>query len=149
MTICRTFCPVLVKTATDTYKDFPEDLDIGEWLGDKSNVALADEEGDVSLFERQPHQPQTVCGHYFFHSRGRKAIDSAEAFLEEIFTGPYDVQVIFGLTPLEHRAALWMNKRLGFTTYGTIDEDNIDPCELVILTKQEWLQLQQKATKNG
>lgn len=135
MTITRTADPGLVATAIAEYP--VQGLNIPEWVANPANVALTNNEGDVSLFERQWRKPNTVCGHYFFKSRGKEALEVAQAMLKQIFTGSYDIDVIIGLTPVEHKGALGMNKRLGFTSHGQIDTAS-GPCEFVLLTKTEW-----------
>lgn len=125
----------LVKDATDPYRDGMHGFYPEEWLSNDENVALTNSRGDISLFERE--LPGVVTGHYFFHSRGHHAVRAAKEMLEEIFTGDYDVKLIRGLTPLEKLGARWMNKQLGFTSYGVV-QTKVGPCELVILTKQEW-----------
>jgi hypothetical protein len=136
----RTFDTVVVEKAIETYAEKIIGLDISDWLCYTTNIALTNQSGDIALFERQWRQPSTVCGHYFFHSRGRQAIDAANGFLAELFSGPYEVEVVTGLTPSDHRAALWMNKRLGFKSHGSLTVDDRD-YEFVMLTKHEWLQL--------
>lgn len=105
------------------------------WTEDDSNVALINENKDVALFQRSA--PRVVFGHYFFHSRGRAALNAATDMLKEIFTGPYNVEVIQGLTPLEKLGARWLNRKLGFTSHGVTDTV-AGPCEIVILTRNEW-----------
>lgn len=135
----RTFDIDLIQRALDQYSENILGLDLRNWIRDGSNIALTNEYEDVALFERQYRLPFSVCGHYFFHSRGKQARDEARKFLKEIFTGPYDVEVIVGLTPIDHKPALWMNKQLGFRSQGQIQADT-GLHEFVILTKQEWLQ---------
>ncbi len=106
-----------------------------EWLSNPLNVALTDSEGNYSLFEREALG--VVSGHYFMVARGREAFKLAKQMLHEIFTGPYDVKVIRGFTPVEHKGALWMNKQLGFKEYGNV-ETQAGTMRLVILTKLEW-----------
>jgi hypothetical protein len=60
--------------------------------------------------------------------------------LKEIFTGPYDVEVIEGLSPLGKLGARWLNRKLGFKSHGVVDTVS-GPCEIVIMTKNEWRQL--------
>lgn len=107
-----------------------------DWLGNPLNVALTDGQGNYSLFERESRG--LVSGHYFMVARGKDALKLSKEMLHEIFTGPYDVEAIKGLTPLDHRGALWMNKQLGFKSYGVF-ETPPGLCELVILTKKEFL----------
>lgn len=109
---------------------YPED-----WLSTETNVALTDGLGNFSLYERE--LPGVVSGHYFFVSRGRDALKAAKDMLAEAFTGPYNIQVIRGFTPLTHLGARWINKQLGFKGYGVVNIIT-GPHELVILTKKEW-----------
>ena len=106
-----------------------------EWLDDRNNVCLTDGEGNFTLYERQ--LPTAVVGHYFLKARGRQALKLCKEFLEEIFTGPYGVFIIHGITPLDKKGALWMNRQLGFKPIGLVNTI-VGPCHLVHLTKQEW-----------
>lgn len=133
----RTTDIVIVSKATNQCEDQLQHLDLSEWLSNPINVALTNDNGDVAMFERQYRQPNTVCGHYFFHSRGKQARQAAQELLAEAFTGPYGIEIIVGLTPVTHKGALWMNKQLGFKSHGQIDTE-VGPCEFVMLTKQEW-----------
>lgn len=117
-------------------------LDPIPWLENLNNICLK-EYDNLSLFEFE--SPGVYSGHYFFNSaRGRSAKDLAEKMLEEMFSGIYaDVRIIKGLTPTRKAGARWMNKQLGFKSYGVI-ETCVEPCELVILTKEEWLERSSK-----
>ncbi len=127
-----------ITQAVSPYMEDIEGFTPEQWVKNGANVALIDPETkDVALFERQYKIPHVVHGHYFFHSRGKKAKETAEAALDEIFSGKYNVEVVSGLTPHDHKGALRMNKWLGFTSYGTIDTA-AGPHEFVVLTKQEW-----------
>jgi|SRR6185312_627505 len=105
------------------------------WLEQPGNIALINDVNDVSLFQRI--LPEVVIGHYFYHSRGRNAIDTATDMLHEIFTGDYNVEVIEGLTLLEKLGARWLSKKLGFKSYGIV-QTTAGPCEMVMMTKEEW-----------
>lgn len=122
----------------DPYSHETLGFEATEWVSNLDNVALTDCEGSFALFERS--LPWLVTGHYFFVKRGRGAERLARECLKEIFMGGYGVEVIRGLTPLDKLGALWMNKRLGFTQHDLV-ETVAGPCALVILTKQEWEQL--------
>lgn len=106
-----------------------------QWLADKSNVCLTDSKGNFTLFERSSEN--SVTGHYFLKARGKEALHLCKEFLREIFQGPYNVEFITGITPHDKLGALWMNKRLGFKSSGTVNTI-VGPCELVVLTKKEW-----------
>jgi len=105
------------------------------WLADPDNVCLSDGNGNYTLYERVT--PNSVTGHYFLVARGREAVKLCKEFLEAIFTGPYGVEVIKGLTPLNKRGALWMNRQLGFKPEGVVDTI-VGPVQMVSLTKKEW-----------
>lgn len=106
-----------------------------EWLEDEQNVCLTDGNGNFTLFQR--FMPEVVMGHYFLKVRGREALNLCKEFLKEIFTGPYNVSIIQGITPHNKLGALWMNKQLGFKSAGTV-ETEIGPHELVVLSKLQW-----------
>lgn len=106
-----------------------------DWLADDQNVCLTDGEGNFTLFERETEN--AVTGHYFLKARGKEAFALCKEFLEEVFTGPYGIEIIHGITPHNKLGALWMNKRLGFRALKTV-ETIVGPCELVVLTKEEW-----------
>jgi hypothetical protein len=120
------------------YSKILSGFDPNEWIKDQRNVALTNAVGDISLFQRL--LPSVVIGHYFYISRGRAALDVATEMLKEIFTGPYDVEVIEGLSPLGKLGARWLNRKLGFKSHGVVDTVS-GPCEIVIMTKNEWRQL--------
>ena len=109
-------------------------FDSVDWMKVESNVALTDGR-NYALF----HSPceGVYVGHYFFRDRGKKARDLANEILKEIFTGPYGAKTIVGMTPIELKAALWMNRQIGFKEHGDI-ETSEGPCKLVILTKEQW-----------
>jgi len=109
-----------------------------DWLSDPENVCLTDGKGSFALFQRD--LPWLVTGHYFFTLRGKEARDFARDCLRELFTGGYRVEAIRGLTPLDKKGALWMNRQLGFTEHELV-ETEVGPCALVTLTKTEWEQL--------
>lgn len=139
--IKRTYDIIEVTNAVRQYADEIDGFNPKEWLDSEENVALSDENGNVALFERE--MPGVVTGHYFFYCRGRDAVKLSHEVLKEIFTGPYDVQVIRGLTPVENRGAIWMSRHIGFKSYGTV-ETHVGPCVLFILTKEEWRERHEK-----
>ena len=135
--IRRTHNLDIVNAATKEYQPGMIGFIPDFWLAIPNNVALTNDRGDVALFERVVDQDNTVFGHYFFFSRGREALDTAKEMLEEIFLGPYDVTSIVGLTPLDNKGALWMNRQLGFGHEEEVMTE-AGPARFVLLTKQEW-----------
>lgn len=100
------------------------------WLGGP-NVALTDGEGNFGLFEYEA--PGIYTGHYFYKTaRGKAAFALASEMLDMMFE---IAELIKGLTPTDHKGAVWLSKKLGFTSYGTvtIDQDYI----IFIKTKAE------------
>lgn len=136
--IVRTYDTQTIAQAVADYSSQVSGFDPEAWVQDDQNIALVNDNGDVALFERQWRAPTTVAGHYFFKSRGKIAREVAKDFLWEIFLGPYQVEIIAGLTPVEHLGALWMNKQLGFKQHGEIETPS-GKFKFVMLTKQEWL----------
>jgi hypothetical protein len=133
----RTYDLEKVRTAVSQYADQIVGLNVEEWLGNPKNIALINGNDDVALFEHQHFLTDTVCGHYFFFSRGKEALKAGRLFLREIFSGRYYVQTIVGITPEDHKGALWMNKQLGFKDNGSL-ETMIGPCRFVSLTREQW-----------
>jgi hypothetical protein len=133
----RTYSTDKVKAATSQYATEIVGFEPEEWLSNEMNIALINDNDDVALFEHQVNLTNTVCGHYFFFSRGKEAIRASKDFLNDIFSNDYYVETITGLTPEEHKGALWMNRRLGFIDHGRIDTA-IGPCRFVMLTKEQW-----------
>jgi RimJ/RimL family protein N-acetyltransferase len=136
----RTTNKSLVLGAVSQYPPATEAVNLESWLMCEQNIALTNENKDVALFERNEFNPIAVYGHYFFWSRGRDAVKAAKQFLEEVFTTKhYGVEVIVGLTPVDNKAALWMNRRLGFKQVDTLRGPDGD-VQMVTLTKQDWEQ---------
>lgn len=112
-------------------------VDPVEWLANPTNIALENEYGDIALFEYGLPHRQIYSGHYIFKSRGRQAIDRARDFLDEIFNTCYNICIMIGLVPIENRAARWLTRQVGFTSYG-IEEIHNKEYELFILTQKEF-----------
>lgn len=109
--------------------------DLDDWIVDKRNIAYHDGLGNYGAFESL--SPGVVIGHYFFqNARGRAAIRTATEIIKYLFL-ENEVTVIQGLTPTHHKAALWMNRQLGFKPYQIIDTE-AGPHQIFALTKAEW-----------
>lgn len=136
----RTFDADIITKAVSQYADQITGFDPDEWTENFLNVALTNDNEDIALFERQQLNPVAVFGHYFFWSRGKHAVKAAKDFLEEIFTNNYGVEIITGLTPVEHKGALWLNRQLGFSNVEIIPS-HVGDLQMVILTKKDWEQI--------
>jgi len=132
--IVRMHDPSLVREALKLYPFEEIDFDVEDWITDPSNIVLSDERGNLGLFEEC--STKTYSGHYFFKDKGKIAKDLAVRMLSIIFD-EYEAELVRGLTPTKHRAALWMNRQLGFKPYGVIDTWR-GPHEIFILTKTEF-----------
>lgn len=136
----RTLDLDLVTEAMSQYPPALAAVDPESWLMWEDNVALTNDNKDVALFERSETSPTSVYGHYFFWSRGKEAIKAGKEFLEELFaTKHYGVEVVIGLTPVDNKAALWMNRQLGFKEIDTLRGPDGD-VRMATLTKQDWEQ---------
>lgn len=134
MVIERTFDAVaLSKRMSETEALREVNCDIQEWVDDRRNVAL-NKDGDFGVFEFA--YPGAYIGHYFFKSRGRKAIDTSLEMLSEMFSS-FGAEMILGLTPVEHRAAVWMTRHLGFKEQRVVSTD-AGRCHIFTLSKNDY-----------
>lgn len=133
----RTWDPVKVGEAINYLLATGEHVDPTNWLANQDNIALENEHGDLALFEFAFAGKKVYSGHYYFKSRGRKAIEASKAFLDELFNSCYNINVVLGLIPLENKAARWLTRRVGFTASG-FEEIHGNEYELFILTKKEF-----------
>lgn len=116
-------------------KDNYESVDPIEWISNPANIVLQNDRSDLALFE--PGVKHIYTGHYYFKSRGRAAITAGHEFLDELFNTCYNISVLMGLIPLPSKAARWITRRIGFTSYGT-EEIRGTEYEMFILTKKEF-----------
>ena len=126
----------VVTKAMAQYAENITGFDPDGWLNNDNNIAYTTDEGDVALFEGEDNLPGSVCGHYFFFVRGRKAFDLANACIDRLFADREDIKRIVGLTPMDNKPALWMTRQLGFTDCGIIDTRN-GPHRLSQLTRTD------------
>lgn len=109
-------------------------FDLYMWLKDRRNIALVDDHDNVALFE--PFKPNVYLGHYYFLQRGKDAVKAATRFLQEVFSRP-GVEALVGLTPENERGARWLSRHIGFKSSGIV-QTAVGPCELFVLTRQEY-----------
>ena len=98
---------------------------------DPDNIVLTNGK-DYAVFEFTTFG--TYTGHYFFKSRGRAAIEAGKQFLEELFN-EHDAALVIGFTPVEYKAAKWMNRQLGFKA-GPIVDTAEGSCQMFTLLKR-------------
>lgn len=118
--------------ATEFYMAELFGFDPVEWLSIPDNLALTDDSGNWSLFEKGADGVYT--GHYFFVIRGKAALTLAKEMLDFI-DKETDIKVLRGLTPLTKLGARWMSRQLGFNSHGVVHTVN-GPCELFIKMKE-------------
>lgn len=135
----RTYDVEKVKAATAQYAHEIVGFEPEDWLANPLNIALINDNGDVALLEHQVSLKNTVCAHYFFFSRGKEAVKTGQKLMREVFETTY-VETITGLTPEDNKGALWMNRRLGLKEHGQVDTE-IGPCRFVMITKEQWKDL--------
>ena len=124
-------------TVADAIKDYrymTGDGDLGEWLLNEDHYAFMDEVGNLGIIRKD--RDGLFDSHIFFKSRGREAYKKAVDMMMNAFDN-YDVKIMRGYTPLYNKAARWMNRQLGYTSYGPLP-DLDPPCELFIVTKDEF-----------
>lgn len=114
-----------------------EQVDVVEWLSDPANIVLENLKGDLAIFEYGLPTKKIYAGHYYFNSRGRKAIDSGKELLDEFFNSCYNTNVLIGMVPIQRKDVKWITRKLGFKSYG-IEEARGNQYELFIQTKKEF-----------
>ncbi len=130
----RTKDPSVVLAAIEQVKDDLKGLPPEVWLKDDSNLALyVPETGDVALFEKR--SGGAYCGHYFFRSRGKKAVEVAKILLSEFFSSYGNL--VIGFTPLDKKGAVWLTRHLGFTVLCNEDIDG-RPHMVSVMTKENY-----------
>lgn len=134
--VIRSYDPTLIAPAIKLFlKDNADKVDPVEWISDPKHIVLVNDQGDMALFE--PGIKHIYSGHYYFKSRGRKAITSGLEFLDQFFNTCYNIDILTGLVPLEHLGARWLTRRLGFTANGVVSYGD-KHYELFILTKKDF-----------
>lgn len=133
----RTYDALKISSAIKYFLQTEEFVDPIEWLSNPANIVLENDRGDLALFEYGITTQKVYSGHYYFQSRGKAAILAAREFLDELFNTCYNISVLMGLIPLPSKAARWITRRIGFTSYGT-EEIRGTEYEMFILTKKEF-----------
>lgn len=124
----------VILSVLDRHRDIIGGFDLTSWISDKNNLAFVDDIGNIGLLEYD--SPGLYNSHMFFVSRGREAINKAIEMIGYAFEH-CPVQVMRGYTDVSNRAARWIDRQLGYTSYGVLSTLN-PPCELFILTKKEF-----------
>lgn len=133
--ITQIYDPIKITEVIDSLLDDGEHLTAEEWLNDPTNIALENDRGDIALFEIG--LKKIYSGHYYFKSRGRRAINAAKEFLDCIFNTCYNIEVIIGLTPITNLPARWLSRQVGFKSQGLVQGPK-RYYEMFIMTKREF-----------
>lgn len=131
----RTYDTVLIQNAIELLHEDGGNISAKEWLENPTNIALINDDGDIALFEHGIKD--YYSGHYAFKSRGRKAINAAREFIDELFNTCYNIEVLMGLTPITNLPARWLTRQVGFKSYGVVEGPKRH-YEMFIITKREF-----------
>jgi hypothetical protein len=139
--ITRSFDPTVMEKAFAPYERYHSPLmDFSAWVENLNNRMYVNEQGDVGLATFEYSGVYNV--HWFFQSRGKEAIKVAKAMIDRLFKDT-DAKIVRGLTPVDVKAARFLAKHVGFTSYGLVecpedDGPNEGVCELMLMTKEEF-----------
>jgi RimJ/RimL family protein N-acetyltransferase len=129
--ITRSFDPILMQSAVKLANNPNNtDIDYEEWLANTRNM-MFHEDGNIGIATYE--YPGVYTLHWFFLARGREAIDLAKRMLDKFFSET-DCQTIRGLTPVDNKAARFLARKIGLTSYGVFEFLN-GPCELFCMTR--------------
>lgn len=117
------------------YKEAWIGFDPQELIENEDNILVTDGEGNYGLFEFE--MPGVYYGHYLFTARGPDNTYEVARTLLAFFFREFPAMEVRGLTPVEHKGALRLNKRLGFTFHGVVDTE-AGPHFEVSLTKDDF-----------
>lgn len=128
------------KVMREAAEDFNgSSFDYEGWVKNKNNVMFV--EGDdvgLATFE----YPGVYTVHWFFVSRGRQALRNAQDMIGTMFDD-FDARILRGLTPVDLKAARWLAKKVGLTSYGFLEFPN-GTHEIMCITKQDYEQQKEK-----
>lgn len=118
----------------ERYKDTWIGFDAEQIVKDEENILVTDGQDNFGLFEFS--KPGVYYGHYMFTTRGPATKQVARDLLGFFFK-EFPVDIVLGLTPVEHRGAIWLNQQLGFTFHG-VTETEAGPHYQVSLKKDDF-----------
>lgn len=134
--IKRVFDLDLLLRATDqpTVTSKPEDFK--EWFSRPMNMMFADGE-DVGIATYQ--YPGCYIVHWFFKSRGRKALTLGRAMVKNLFDN-YDTEVVIGFIRENLKASRWAARQIGLKSRGLMRFADGEINEVFVTTKEEFLE---------
>lgn len=133
MTVRRTYDWEDIHNQTKKYMQdlpcfWPED-----WVSSDKNIALTNDVGDIGMYD---YQPTGYEAHLYYTSRGRQALDVAVEMVQWFFDNTTE-DVIFGETPILHKAAWLLARKTGFQRVSIIRQDH-GPMYRSIMTRYRW-----------
>lgn len=132
----RSYDPEVFREAYHLCPTADEEIDYAAWINNKNNIMLTSGK-DVGCATYD--YPGVYSVHWFFReAKGRAAITLARNLLREMFT-TYGAETIRGVTPMSIKAARWLAKQVGLTSYGILDYHDAEPHELMCITKEEFM----------
>lgn len=105
----------------EKYKHAWVGFDAKKLVEDKDNILLTDGDSNYGLFEF--HEPEVYYGHYMFTARGSQNTEEVAKKILSFFFQTVPCKEVRGLTPVEHKGAIRLNKALGFTVHNIIDTE--------------------------
>jgi hypothetical protein len=96
-------------------------------------MLVSDDDIGLATYE----YPGMYTVHWFFVSRGRKAINLAKDMFDYMFKH-HEAKALRGLTPEDKKAARWASRQTGMKSYGLVPNEKGKLHELFIITKEDF-----------
>lgn len=136
MVITRSYDHERLSEVMEPFSTDWKGFDPRELISVEENILLSDGKDNFSLFEKE--EDGSYYGHYLFGTaRGPHALAVSKEMLEYLYKNYPDVDVIEGLTPLDKRGALWLNKHLGFIPKDIV-ETEVGLCLQVYINRERF-----------
>jgi hypothetical protein len=140
--ITRSFDPKVMKEASEEFNGI--DFDYEGWVANHQNIMyVVDDDVGLATYD----YPGVYTAHWFFVSRGRKALDVAFAMYDDLFNRQ-NAKAVRGVTPVRLKGARYLAKRIGFETVGFETWPDGEECEIMVLSRDEFNKRQEQR-QNG
>lgn len=139
MEVIRCLDPKVLDEALDPY-DYHMGNSNKEWIEKTENVAytIGDDVG-LATFD----YPGLYAVHWFFKSRGKQALRSAVAMLDDLFTN-YGAKAVRGVIPLANAPSRRLSKYLGFETVLIDKFADGEDYEIMLVSKETFNQFKER-----
>lgn len=135
----RSYDPIVMTKAMAPY-DYHMAPSNEEWLLKPDNLMyVSGEDVGLATFD----YPGLYCVHWFFKSRGKKAIKTCIEMLDKVF-GEHEAQAVRGVTPIDNKPARFLAKYVGCETVSIETYADGLEYELMILSKERFNQFKEK-----